>query len=247
LTAPLRALIVDDEDLARRLIREYLASHADIEIAGESRNGLEALADIEALSPDLIFLDIQMPKLSGLEVLEATGRRSGVIFTTAFDEHAIKAFEMLAVDYLLKPFSQRRFDEALDRARKLAGQRAPDVDRLIASPARTLERLVIRDRGHVHVIPVDEIVYIEAEDDYIHIHTAARSFLKTQRLSDLEERLDASRFVRVHRSYLINIDRLQGLERPTKDSQVAVLANGMQIPVSRAGHERLRNCISSRK
>lgn len=246
MSAPLRALIVDDEELARRLVREYLRAHPDIEVAGESRNGLEAVADIEALAPDLVFLDIQMPKLSGLEVLEATQRRSGVIFTTAFDEYAIKAFELLAVDYLLKPFSQQRFDEALARARKLVGRRAPALDRLLAQPVPKLERLVIRDRGHVHVIAIADIQYVEAEDDYIEIHTAERSFLKTQRLSELEAQLDPRRFVRVHRSYLINIDKLQGLERTTKDSQVAVLQTGRQIPVSRAGAERIRDCLGAK-
>lgn len=246
MSAPLRALIVDDEELARRLVREYLRAHPDIEVAGESRNGLEAVADIESLAPDLIFLDIQMPKLSGLEVLEATERRSGVIFTTAFDEYAIKAFELLAVDYLLKPFSQERFDEALARARKLVGRRAPALDRLLAQPVPKLERLIIRDRGHVHVVPVADIHYVEAEDDYIEIHTADRSFLKTQRLSDLEAQLDPRRFVRVHRSYLINIDKLKSLERTTKDSQVAVLENGTQIPVSRAGGERIKDCLGAK-
>jgi len=247
MTAPLSALIVDDEDLARRLIREYLKAHSDIEVVGESRNGLDAVSDIEALAPDLIFLDIQMPKLSGLEVLEATERRSGVIFTTAYDEYAIKAFEMLAVDYLLKPFSQKRFDEALVRARRLVGQRAAGIERLVTHPPEKLARIVIRDRGLVHVVPVDDVIYVEAEDDYINIHTAARSFMKTQRLSDLEEQLDPQRFVRVHRSYLINIDSLKTLERPTKDSQVAVLANGRQVPISRTGQERIKACLSSRK
>jgi len=244
-SAPLKALIVDDEDLARALVREYLAAHRDIEIVGESRNGLEAVADIEAKAPDLVFLDIQMPQLSGLEVLEATGRRTGVIFTTAFDEYAIRAFDLSAVDYLLKPFSQRRFDEALARARRLLPQSAP-VEKLLAGGDRRLERVVIRDRGQVHVVAVADIICVEAQDDYVAIHTSAKVFLKTQRLTDLEARLDPRRFLRVHRSWLINLDMLKSLERPTKDSQVALLASGMQVPVSRAGQDRIRDALASR-
>jgi two-component system, LytTR family, response regulator len=242
----LTALIVDDEALARALIVEYLAAHQDIVVIGESCHGLEAVADIEAKNPDLVFLDIQMPKLSGLEVLEATGRRSGVIFTTAYDEFALRAFDLSAVDYLLKPFSQRRFDEALDRARKLLGQATPTIDSLLANPGRALERIVIRDRGHVHVVPVEQVLYVQAEDDYIRIHTETKSYLKTQHLSDLEAQLDSQRFVRVHRSYLINIGKLQGLARTTKDSQAAVLANGAEVPISRAGHERIRAYLGRR-
>jgi two-component system LytT family response regulator len=241
---PLKALLVDDEDLARALVREYLGPHRDIEIVGESRNGLEAVADIEAKAPDLVFLDIQMPQLSGLEVLEATGRRTGVIFTTAFDEHAIRAFDLSAVDYLLKPFSQRRFDEALARARRLLPETAP-LDRLLAAGPR-LERIVIRDRGQVHVVAVGDILCVEAQDDYVAIHTSVKAFLKTQRLADLEAQLDPRRFVRVHRSWVINLDALKRLERPTKDSQVALLANGLQVPVSRAGQDRIRDALAAR-
>src|SRR5471030_3076158 len=157
---PLRALIVDDEELARRLIREYLQGHADIEIVGECENGLDAVRQIGALTPDLVFLDIQMPRLTGLEVLELTGRRSGVIFTTAYDEHAIKAFELHAVDYLLKPFSKARFDAALDRARTLHLATRPEqaaLDALVARRTEPLERLLIRDREQVHVIPIDKV------------------------------------------------------------------------------------------
>ena len=162
-TSRLRALVVDDEDLARHLIREYLRGHADVEVVGECENGLDAVKQIGALNPDLVFLDIQMPRLTGLEVLELTGRRSGVIFTTAYDEHAIKAFELHAVDYLLKPFSKARFDDALARARTLhAGTRAAPapgqgVDALVARRGAALERILIRDREQVHVIPVEQV------------------------------------------------------------------------------------------
>lgn len=238
---PLQALIVDDEELARRLIREYLQAHSDIEIIGECENGLEALQAITEHNPELIFLDIQMPKLTGLEVLELSGRNSGVIFTTAYDQYALKAFDLHAVDYLLKPFSQQRFDEALTKAKKLLGIANPALHNLLADTDRKLERIVIRDRGQVHMIPVDQVDYVEAQDDYINIHTAGKSHLKTQSLSELETQLDNSKFVRIHRSYLIRLAALKGLQRAGKDAQVALMLNGVQLPISRAGYERLKN------
>lgn len=236
----LQILIVDDEELARRLTREYLRSHSNINIIGECENGVEAVQAITEQNPDLIFLDIQMPKLSGLEVLELTGRNSGVIFTTAYDQYALKAFDMHAVDYLLKPFSQQRFDEALDKARKMLGQTAKELQALLAQPITKLERILFRDRGQVHIIPVNKIDYIEAQDDYINIHSEGKAILKTQSLSDLETHLDSSQFVRIHRSYIINLSALKGIERATKDSHVAVLHSGAKLPISRSGYDRVK-------
>lgn len=233
-----RCLIVDDEDLARRLVREFLARHADIEIVGESEHGLQAVEDIARLDPDLILLDIQMPKLSGLEVLAETGRRAGVIFTTAYDEYALKAFDLHAVDYLLKPFSQERFDEALAQARQRLGQQAHGVAQLVAQAK--VSRLLIRDRGQNHVVPVAAIDYVEAQDDYITVHAEGKTWMKTQSLSDLESQLDNAQFVRVHRSYLVNIDGVQSMGRLSKDVQSVVLKDGTELPVSRAGLERLK-------
>ncbi|HEX8956748.1 MAG TPA: response regulator [Burkholderiaceae bacterium] len=233
-----RCLIVDDEDLARRLVREFLAKHADIDIVGESEHGLQALEDINRLNPDLILLDIQMPKLSGLEVLAETGRRSGVIFTTAYDEYALKAFDLHAVDYLLKPFSQERFDEALAQARQRLGQPAQGVAQLVAQSR--LNRLVIRDRGQNHIVPVALIDYVEAQDDYIVVHAEGRTWMKTQSLSDLETQLDNAQFVRVHRSHLVNVESVQSMGRISKDVQSVVLKDGAELPVSRAGLERLK-------
>ncbi len=245
-TTPLRILIVDDEPLARGLIREYLAKHPDLDIVGESEHGLQAVHDITELAPDLIFLDIQMPKLNGLEVLELTGRRAGVIFTTADDQHALKAFDLHAVDYLLKPFSQQRFDDALARARQAVAQVLPEVQKLLADASQRPARILIRDHNRVHVIAVENVEYVQAQDDYISIHSAGRDYLKTQSLAELITQLDPARFVRVHRSYLLNLDFLQSLERATKDSYVAVLRNGQHIPVSRAGYERLGGLIDGR-
>jgi two-component system, LytTR family, response regulator len=250
-TPPLRALIVDDEELARRLVREYLQGHADIEIAGECENGLDAVKQIGTLAPDLVFLDIQMPRLTGLEVLELTGRRAGVIFTTAYDEHAIKAFELHAVDYLLKPFSRARFDDALARARALhanatpgSGSRpAPALDALVARRTAPLERILIRDREQVHVIAVDQVECIEAQGDYLAIHVDGKCHLKPQRISEIEEQLDATRFLRVHRSFIISLAHLQAIERPGPDRHAARLRSGKRVPISRSGYEKLRTLV----
>jgi two-component system LytT family response regulator len=249
-TTRLRALIVDDEDLARHLIREYLQGHADIDIVGECENGLDAVKQIGALAPDLVFLDIQMPRLTGLEVLELTGRRAGVIFTTAYDEHAIKAFDLHAVDYLLKPFSKARFDDALARARTLhapAGgtpvPAAPALDALVARRTAPLERILIRDREQVHVVAIDHVECIEAQGDYLAIHADGKCHLKPQRISEIEEQLDASRFLRVHRSFIISLAHLQAIERPGPDRHAARLRSGKRVPISRSGYEKLRTLV----
>jgi two-component system, LytTR family, response regulator len=241
----LRALIAEDESLARRLLREYLLPHADISVVAEADNGLDAARAIGEHRPDLVFLDIQMPKLTGLEVLELTGRRDGVIFTTAYDQHAMRAFELHAVDYLLKPYTQARFDAALDRARRLLGQAAPGLERLVAPAGPTISRVLVRDGNGtaMQVLAVDAIDYIEAQADQVAFHSAGQEHLKTQRISELEAQLDPARFVRVHRSFIINLAALQGLEKTDSDAHVARMKNGKRIPVSRSGYERLRNAL----
>ncbi len=238
----MRLLIVDDEALARRLIREYLSSHSDIQIIGECANGESAVDEICKSEPDLILLDIHMPKLNGLEVLEATGRREGVIFTTAYDQYALKAFELHAVDYLLKPFSQTRFDEAITRAKKRLDQDSHAMSALVQEIK--VERILVRDRGQTHIISLADIDYVEAEDDYIRICWQGKSILKTQSLSALEAQLDNSEFIRIHRSYIVKLSAIKGLERVNKDSQFAVLKNGVKLPVSRTGMERIKPYIS---
>lgn len=239
----IRTLIVDDEALARGLVREYLQTHDDIEIVAECDNGFDAVKTIADLRPDLIFLDIQMPRLSGLEVLELTQRDHGVIFTTAYDQHALKAFDLRAVDYLLKPFAQARFDEALVRARTLLGQASTGLQALAAQPVGKLERLLVRERNQVFVLALGTVACIEAQDDYIQIYCPGKTYLKTQSLGDLETRLDPTLFVRVHRSWIINLAQLKNIERLAKDSFVAVLHTGQQVPISRAGHERIKALI----
>src|SRR5271163_569961 len=190
----LTAIIVDDEAPARGLIREYLIQHSDIKVVAECSNGFEAVKAAGDLKPDLLFLDIQMPKLDGFEVLDLIGRdAAGVIFTTAYDEYALRAFDVHAVDYLLKPFHAERFAEALELARSRIRSREPLPIRDLLETHRegaALDRLLIRDRSNVHVIPVDQIDYIEAQDDYVSIRAAGRSYLKEQTLGELETQLE---------------------------------------------------------
>ncbi len=245
--ARIRALIVDDEPLARQLLREYLSVHHDIEIVGECANGFEALKCVTDLEPDLLFLDIQMPKLDGFEVLQLLDRDVAVIFVTAYDQHALRAFEIHAVDYLLKPFSPERLAGALGQARARVGKPAAyAASRLAADalPGRTaVERILVRDQSSVHVIGVQQVDFIEAQDDYVCIHAEGKTYLKNQTLGDLEEQLDERRFVRIHRSYLLNLERLARLEPYAKDSRMAVLKDGRELPVSRAGYTRLRELM----
>ncbi len=233
----LRALIADDEPLARALIREFLAAHPQVQVLAEAGNGLEAARCIQDLAPDLVFMDIQMPKLTGLEVLQLTGRRRGVIFTTAHDQHALAAFDLHAVDYLLKPFSQERFDAAMLRAGQLLRDGAPGVERLVAEQA--LGRVLIRDGTELRVLLLDEVDYIEAQADHVAFHQAGRDHLKAQRISELEAQLDPRRFVRVHRSFIVNLRQVQALERTDSSGHAVRLKSGKRIPVSRSGHERL--------
>lgn len=245
----LRVVIVDDEPPARLVVREYLANQPGVEIVAECGNGFEAVKAVSELSPDLIFLDVQMPKLNGFEVIELLGRSVPVIFTTAFDQYALRAFEVHAVDYLLKPFSEERFAEALSRVRQhraAAGNTAMDVPSLVADARLRqgpLERVLIRDGAQVHVLPVDRIDYVEAQDDYVAFKAEGRQFLKDQTMANLEAMMDPARFVRIHRSYLLNIDRIARVELYAKDSRVAILRDGTRLPVSRAGYARLSKLL----
>ena len=246
--ALIKALIIDDEDLARAVVREHLAAHPDVEVAAECANGFEALKAAAELRPDLIFLDIQMPKLDGfevLELLEADGKRPAVVFVTAYDQHALRAFEAHAVDYLLKPFSKERFDAALAKARALhAGQTSPPTQALelaaTARQGRPLERIVVKDGPKVTVVHLDRLDWIQAQDDYVLLRTEGRSLLKQQTLANLENQLDSSRFIRIHRSYILNLDRLVRVEQDSKEHRDAILRDGTRLPVSRAGYQRLR-------
>ena len=247
--ARLSAIIVDDEELARALLREYAESCGGIDIMAECSNGFEAVKVISERKPDLVFLDVQMPKLDGFEVLELIGQDVAVIFVTAYDQYAMKAFDAHAVDYLLKPFSLERFEKAVDRARsRLSRQMPPATDLASAArpPQQYLERIVVKDGTRVHVIPVDRLDYVEAQDDYVALHSQGRNYLKEQTISSLESALDPQRFVRIHRSAIVNLERIAKIEPYAKDSRVAVLSDGTQLPVSRAGYDRLKVLLGER-
>src|SRR5215469_9380990 len=239
----MRVAIVDDEELARNLVREYLTDSDDVEVVAECANGFEAVKAVTELKPDLLLLDIQMPRLDGFEVLELVGEEVGVIFITAYDQYALRAFDVHAVDYLLKPFSPDRLREALHRARALTGQKqvvAPARLSAAARPAGThVERIAIRDGANVHVIPVSKIDYVEAQDDYVCFRAEGKRYLKQQTLSEVEDAIDPAQFVRIHRSYILNIDRLAKLELYAKDSHAAILRDGTRLAVSRSGYARL--------
>ncbi|MGB0034278.1 MAG: response regulator [Candidatus Acidiferrales bacterium] len=250
----IRAVVVDDEQLARQVLREFLEKHPEIELVAECANGFEAVKLATELKPDLVFLDVQMPKLDGFEVLELIGTDAAIVFVTAHDNYAIKAFEVHAVDYLLKPFGEDRFEAALERAKlRLAGEgRAPgpadsfphpsasDLAAAARPPSQHIERIPVRDGTRVFIIPVDKLDYAEAQDDYVAICSEGKKHLKQQTISSLEAALDPTRFLRIHRSYIVNLERVVKVEPYAKDSHVAVLTNGTQLPVSRAGYSRLR-------
>ena len=246
----LRVVIVDDEAPARGLLREYLAAHPGVEVVGECANGFEAVKVIGEQAPDVVFLDIQMPKLDGFEVLDLLERPPAVVFVTAYDEYALKAFEVHAVDYVLKPVTRERLAGSLARVRARLGAAAaapaPSPATLAAAarpPGRYVERLLVKDGPNVHVIPVGQVDWIEAQDDYVGIHAEGRTHLKPQPLAEVAAGLDPARFVRVHRSYVLNIERLARLELYAKDSYLAVLKDGKELPVSRSGHARLQELL----
>jgi two-component system LytT family response regulator len=243
----LRIVVVDDEALARAVVREYAAADPALEIVADCANGFEAVKAVSELKPDLVLLDVQMPKLDGFEVLELLGRDQPVIFITAYDQYALKAFEVHAVDYLLKPFSVDRFQAAIARAReRLRAKTGVPVEDMIrdAKPrSGPAGRVLIRDGANVHVLPVDKIDYVEAQDDYVAFKSDGKQYLKDQTLSAVEETLEPSRFVRIHRSFILNIDRLAKVELYAKDSRMAILRDGTRLPVSRAGYARLSQLL----
>jgi two-component system LytT family response regulator len=246
----LRTLLVDDEELARQVLRELLGAHTEVEVVAECRNGLEAVKAVAEHKPDLLFLDVQMPKLTGFDVLELIGPEVPVIFVTAYDEYAMKAFEVHAVDYLLKPVGKERLAAALHRVKSRAPEKLPAASELAAAarPAgQYAERMVVKDGTRVTLIPIGKLDYAEAQDDYVALASAGKKHLKQQTIASLEAALDPKLFVRIHRSYVVNLERVTRIEPYGKESRVAILSNGVKLPVSRAGYARLQAMLDERE
>jgi two-component system, LytTR family, response regulator len=257
---PIKAIIIDDEPLARMIVQEYLATYTEIKVLQECSDGFEGIKAIQQHRPDLIFLDIQMPKINGFEMLELVEEPPAVIFTTAFDEYAIKAFESHAVDYLLKPFNKERFDKAVRKwidhraggaANTAAKGPATDTDgdptgalleTAAQSPAQQ-QRIVVKTGGKIKIIPLEDIHYMEAADDYVKIHTHNGAFLKNRTMSYFEKALDGAQFVRTHRSYILNVQQVTRIDPYEKDSHLCILQSGAQVPVSKAGYVKLKTVL----
>ena len=245
----IKTILIDDEPLARSILLEYLQSHPDFEVVAECNDGFEGVKAIQQHKPDLVFLDIQMPKLTGFEMLELLDDQPHVSFTTAFDEFAIKAFEKNAIDYLLKPISPDRFEKSLDKfrsnfttstetkAKKTSEQLQESMEE------QGLERIVVKNGSQIKIIPVQQINFLEAYDDYVKIHTTEGMFLKNKTMSSFEKQLDAKQFVRIHRSFMIKVDQLAKIEPMEKDSYIAILHSGDKVNISKSGYARLKQVI----
>jgi two-component system, LytTR family, response regulator len=242
----MKTIIIDDEPLARSIVREYLKKYPELEIAQECNDGFEGVKAIHQDQPDLVFLDIQMPKINGFEMLELLDQRPAVIFTTAFDEYAIKAFEAHAVDYLLKPFNQERFDKAIQKWKEHASGYEKNTSELLEtashSPAQS-QRVVVKTGSKIKIIPAQDIYFLEAADDYVKVHTHEGSFLKNKTMNHFEKTLDPQQFVRSHRSYIVNVQQITRIDPYEKDNHIAILKSGGRVPVSRNGYARLRTVL----
>ena len=245
----MKAVIIDDEPLARELTRAYLKAFPQIEVVEECGDGFEGIKAIHQHQPDLIFLDIQMPKINGFEMLELVDKPPAVIFATAFDEFAIKAFENNAIDYLLKPYSQDRFSKAvqkfLEKVKPVQSTDTPEasiqktLDTMASSPAQQ-NRLVVKTGTKVKIIPLHDVHYLEADDDYVKVITAEGQYLKNRTMQFYEDTLDSQQFVRVHRSYIVQVNQITRIDPYQKESYLAILRDGKQIPVSKTGHAKLK-------
>jgi len=245
----LRTIVVDDEELARQVLCELLQAHEEVEVVAECKNGLEAVKAVAEHKPDLLFLDVQMPKLTGFDVLELVGPGVPVIFVTAYDEYAMKAFEVHAMDYLLKPVGKDRLATALQRLKSHQQEKTPMPAELAASarPAgQFAQRLVVKDGTRVTLIPVPKLDYAEAQDDYVALASEGKKHLKQQTIASLEASLDPKLFVRIHRSYIVNLERVVRIEPYGRESRVAILSSGTKLPVSRAGYARLQMLLDER-
>lgn len=245
----MKAIIIDDENLARQLIKTYLSKFEEIEVVAECADGFEGLKAIQQHKPNLIFLDIQMPKITGFEMLELVENPPVVIFSTAFDQYAIKAFELNATDYLLKPYSETRFQEAVKKALAKVGQKEnneEEFENLKESRAQSesLDRIVVKTGNKIQILALTEVHHFEAQDDYVAIHSIEGKFLKLIRMKTLEQGLPEGDFVRIHRSHIVNVKEIEKLELYEKDSYLLYLKTGKTLPVSRSGHQRLKQVLN---
>jgi two-component system LytT family response regulator len=248
----IRAIIIDDESLARDLLRDYIREVGGIEIVAECSDGFAGLKAIQEFDPQLIFLDIQMPKLTGFELIELLDKKPEIIFSTAFDQFAIKAFELNAVDYLLKPFSLERFSEAVDKASKrIQSEKSNNetdsaLDKLkehLNESDGIISRIVAKTRNTIVVLPVQQINYIESQDDYVMIYVNGAHYLKQKTLNYYETHLDPKDFLRVHRSYMVRLDQISKIEPYEKTTYMLILKSGEKVPVSRSGYSRLKEVL----
>jgi two-component system LytT family response regulator len=241
----IRTIIIDDEPLAAGIIQEFLMQFPQFEVVEVCQDGFQGLKAINHHKPDLIFLDVQMPKITGFEMLELLDEPPTVIFTTAFDQYALKAFDAKAMDYLLKPFSEARFKQAIDRFLESREKKseAEETDESLSFIAEKSNRLVVRVKNDIKIIPIAEVIYFEADDDYVTIHTPGGKYLKKMTMKTLEESLDSAKFARVHRSFIINLNGITGIEPYERDTYLVKLRAGEQIPVSKTGYARLRQVL----
>ena len=240
----IKAILIDDETLARDVIKHYLQAHLNVEVVAECADGFEGLKAIAHHQPDLIFLDIQMPKINGFEMLELLDHHPAVIFTTAFDEYAIKAFEVNAIDYLLKPIEKLRFDQAVEKLPAILAIKQKSVTFSTAPllPAQN-SRIVVKTAGVIKIIPVEDVNYLEADDDYVKINTTEGNFQKNKTMSYFEQTLDPLQFIRVHRSYIINLAQVTKIELKEKESHVVLLKSNIWLPVSKSGYVKLKSAL----
>jgi two-component system LytT family response regulator len=240
----IKAIIIDDEPLARSIVIDYLQNINDIEIMQECNDGYEGVKAIAKHEPDLVFLDIQMPKINGFEMLELIEKPISVIFTTAFDEYAIKAFETNAIDYLLKPFSKDRFDKAIQKWKqhheKETKNNSENLSEINSKQPEENQRVVVKSGNNIRIIPIHDIHYIEAYDDYVNINIKDDCFLKKKTMNYFEQTLDPTQFVRVHRSYIVQVQQITRIEPSEKDSHIALLKNGTKVPLSKTGYTKLK-------
>ncbi len=240
------AIIIEDEQPARDLLKAYLQTHEEIELVAECENGFDGIKTIAEYRPDLIFLDIQMPKLTGFEMLELLDEYPEIIFTTAYDEFALRAFELNAVDYLMKPFSKIRFDQAVEKVftrLKSKSHHNPALEKLkeqVRESYGPQERFFVKTGNHIDVIPVDEIKHVEAQDDYVEFHTSKGRFLKKETMAQLEQQLPPGKFLRVHRSHIIRLDQMEKLEKYGKESYMVILKDGTKVQVSKSRIKSLK-------